>query len=75
MSLQSVGISNSLLLFIGDRMPEVILGAQAVGMLAILTHQYRQESPDDAMPDHVIRRLAELPAHLDALGDYGLVTQ
>ena len=50
--------------FVGDRLRDDVAGAKAIGMLAVLTHQYRQEPLDGARlaPDAVIRRLSDLPA-------------
>jgi len=55
--------------FVGDRLFDDISGAKAVGMRAVLTHQYRQEPLDgaSATPDAVIRRLDELPEALERL--------
>ena len=54
--------------FVGDRLVDDISGAQAIGMRAVLTHQFRQEdaSASDIAPDAIIRRLAELPAVIEA---------
>ena len=54
--------------FVGDRLVDDIGGAQAIGMRAVLTHQFRQEdaSASDIEPDGLIRRLAELPAVIEA---------
>ena len=43
--------------------------AQAVGMRAVLTHQFRQEPLDGANvePNAVVTRLAELPAAIAAI--------
>jgi HAD superfamily hydrolase (TIGR01662 family) len=56
-------------LFVGDRLLDDISGAKAVGMRAVLTHQYRQESLDTAIvpPDAVISRLGDLPAVIASL--------
>ncbi len=56
-------------LFIGDRLVDDVSGAQALGMRAVLTHQFRQEPLDNTnvKPDAVIRRLAELPAVIAAI--------
>lgn len=48
--------------FIGDRIVDDVAGAHAVGMRAVLTHQYRQEEVGDIEPDAVIKRISELPA-------------
>jgi FMN phosphatase YigB (HAD superfamily) len=47
--------------FVGDRLVDDIAGAQAVGMRAVLTRQYRQEEPDSIAPDAVIEHISELP--------------
>lgn len=49
-------------IFVGDRLVDDIAGAHALGMRAVLTHQYRQEQPDDdIVPDATIRLAQELP--------------
>lgn len=55
--------------FVGDRLIDDVSGAKAVGMRAVLTHQYRQEPLEDARvaPDAVVRRLAELPGVIEQL--------
>ena len=55
--------------FVGDRLREDIGGAQAVGMRAVLTRQFRVDEADgvEARPSAVIRRLAELPDLLSTL--------
>jgi HAD superfamily hydrolase (TIGR01662 family) len=54
--------------FVGDRLYDDVSGAQAAGMRAILTRQFRQEDDPDYAPDAVIEHIAELPATLEALG-------
>jgi hypothetical protein len=46
-----------------------VSGAKGIGMRAVLTHQYRQESLDGAVaqPDAVISRLGELPGVIERL--------
>ena len=58
-------------LFVGDRLLDDISGAKAIGMRAVLTHQYRQEPLEGAsvLPDAVITRLAELPALVARLSE------
>jgi putative hydrolase of the HAD superfamily len=51
--------------FVGDRLVDDIAGAQAVGMRGVLTHQYRQETPEDIQPDAVVERIADVPALLE----------
>lgn len=46
--------------FVGDRVKEDIVGAQALGMRAVLTHEFRQEDVGDAEPTAVIGRFSEL---------------
>ncbi len=55
--------------FVGDRLVDDIAGAQAVGMRAVLTQQYRHEQPDPstATPDATIRRLGEVPQAIERL--------
>jgi len=50
--------------FVGDRLVDDIAGAQAVGMRAVLTRQYRSEEPDSIAPDAVIEHITELPGVL-----------
>jgi HAD superfamily hydrolase (TIGR01549 family) len=49
-------------LFVGDRLREDVGGPQAIGMRAVLTRQYRQETPGPGtpQPDFVVERLPEL---------------
>ena len=56
-------------LFVGDRLIDDVSGAQAVGMRAVLTHQFRQEPLDGGAvePNAVIERLAELPYAITAI--------
>jgi HAD superfamily hydrolase (TIGR01549 family) len=55
-------------IFVGDRLHDDIAGAQAVGMLAVLTRQFRREEPvpSIAEPDVIIDRLADLSGIVDA---------
>jgi len=46
--------------FVGDRVREDVLGPRAVGIRAVLTHEFRQESPAGSAPLAVISRLEEL---------------
>ena len=52
--------------FVGDRLYDDISGAQAVGMRAVQTRQFRQEADPDSSPDAVIDHIRELPAVLSA---------
>ncbi len=62
-ALDELGVPPEEALFVGDRLVDDVGGAQAVGMRAVLTHQYRQEPLASAAsaPDAVVRRLGELP--------------
>jgi len=62
--LDQVGAKPVDSVFVGDRLVDDIAGAQAVGMRAVLTRQYRQEDPDSIAPDAVIEHINELPAIL-----------
>jgi len=67
-ALQGVDVEPPSAVFVGDRLVDDISGAQAVGMRAILTHQFRQEdvAATNIVPDAVVGRLAELPGVIDA---------
>lgn len=48
--------------FVGDRLVDDVAGAHALGMRAILTHQYRQEHPDeDLKPDAIVTDCTQVP--------------
>jgi putative hydrolase of the HAD superfamily len=68
-ALDELGVAAADAVFVGDRLWEDVGGARAVGMRAVLTHQYRQEPFDGATcpPDAVIRRLSELPDEIERL--------
>jgi putative hydrolase of the HAD superfamily len=65
--LERLHVPPEAVVFVGDRLREDVMGPKALGMRAILTHQFRQEDPAQAQvpPDAVITRLAELPAVLE----------
>jgi len=67
-ALEALGVAPQDAVFVGDRLRDDIAGAKAVGMRGVLTHQYRQErlEGEQVVPDAVIRRLAELPALVEA---------
>lgn len=66
-AMRAVGETAARTVFVGDRLNDDITGAQAVGMRAVLTREFRQEEPADVRPDAVIERLSELP---DVLADW-----
>jgi HAD superfamily hydrolase (TIGR01509 family) len=72
-ALDELGVEAEEAVFVGDRLVDDIGGARAVGMRAILTHQYRHETLDgsDVAPDAVIRRLAELPQAVERIEERG----
>jgi putative hydrolase of the HAD superfamily len=64
-ALERLGTTPEETVFIGDRLVDDVAGAQAVGMRAIHTTQWRHEEPGpDDHPDGTITTLAELPAIL-----------
>ena len=50
--------------FVGDRPYDDIYGAKRVGMRGVLIPHSEVPPHDGVVPDAVITRLAELPAHL-----------
>jgi putative hydrolase of the HAD superfamily len=61
--LEELDVKPTEAVFVGDRLVDDIAGAHALGMRAILTHQYRQEEPDeDLKPDAIVRNVTEVPA-------------
>jgi HAD superfamily hydrolase (TIGR01493 family) len=65
-ALRSLGLEPEDCLFVGDRVREDIRGPRAVGMSAILTHEFRQEDSGDAEPLAVLSHLADLLPLLDS---------
>lgn len=65
--LERLGVPPEAVVFVGDRLREDVMGPKALGMRAVLTHQFRQEDPTTASvpPDAVISRLSELPPLLE----------
>lgn len=68
MALERVGVEAPQAAFVGDRLFDDVSGAQAVGMRAVQTRQFRQEEDPDAHPNAVIDHLNELPAVLARWG-------
>ena len=60
-ALERVGTGPDETVFVGDRLYDDIGGAQAVGMRAVQTRQFRAEDDPSPRPDAVIGHLAELP--------------
>ncbi|MGH2442487.1 MAG: HAD family hydrolase [Chloroflexota bacterium] len=53
-------------LFVGDRLRDDISGAKALGMLGVLTRQFRQEDLDEsvAVPDFVVSDVSQIPPYV-----------
>lgn len=68
--LAELGVAPKEAVFVGDSVEADIHGAQAAGMRAVLTHQYRQESVEGVTPDHIIWRLPELVEYVDGLNSH-----
>lgn len=65
--VDGLGLDPADCLFVGDRVKEDVKGSQALGMRAVLSHEFRQEDVGDAQPIAVIRRFPELLEVLDRL--------
>lgn len=59
-ALRALGVGPGAALFVGDRVREDVIGPQAVGIRAVLTHEFRQEDPALSEPLGVIQRLDDL---------------
>jgi FMN phosphatase YigB (HAD superfamily) len=59
-ALDALDITPGEALFVGDRLLQDVIGPQAVGMRAVLTHEFRQEAVGHARPLAVIQRLDDL---------------
>lgn len=70
-ALEELDVPPEEAVFVGDRLDADVMGAQAAGMRAVLTHQYRQEPPDPsiATPEAMIQRLGELPQAIHRLAE------
>ena len=65
-ALDRVGVGADETLFVGDRLREDIRGPRALGMEAVLTHEFRREEPTAADGTVVVlESLAGLPSLLD----------
>jgi putative hydrolase of the HAD superfamily len=65
-ALTKVGVEPSRTVFVGDRVREDVQGPKSLGMRAVLTREWRQET-DPGAADFVIERLGELPPVLNRL--------
>jgi FMN phosphatase YigB (HAD superfamily) len=68
--LAELGVVPQEAIFVGDSPEADIRGAQGVGMRAVLTRQYRQESVEGVTPDRIIWRLPELVEYIDSLDSH-----
>jgi putative hydrolase of the HAD superfamily len=66
-ALNRLGVEPARTTFVGDRLYDDVSGAQAAGMRAVLTRQFRQEDDPEYAPDAVISHLSELPEALETL--------
>jgi putative hydrolase of the HAD superfamily len=65
-AMAAVGVTDpGACVFVGDRPWDDIYGAKSVGMRGVLIPHSEVPAHDGVVPDAVISRLAELPAHLD----------
>jgi HAD superfamily hydrolase (TIGR01509 family) len=66
-ALERLGVEPGETVFVGDRLYDDVSGAQAAGMRAVHTRQFRQEDDPDYAPDAVIDHLSELKEILERL--------
>jgi HAD superfamily hydrolase (TIGR01509 family) len=68
-ALRLIGVAAEEAVYVGDRLDADVQGPDAIGMRAVLTHQYRQEDASNApvKPAAVIRHLSELPAVIESM--------
>ncbi len=59
-ALGRLGVDPAAAVFVGDRLLDDVGGAQGVGMRAVQTREFRQESNAAVRPDAVIERLTEV---------------
>ena len=59
-ALHRIGVRPPETVFVGDRLYDDIGGAQAVGMRAVLSHQFRDEDDPAYAPDAVINHVRQL---------------
>jgi putative hydrolase of the HAD superfamily len=67
-ALTRIGAEPAQTVFVGDRLYDDIGGAQAAGMRAVQTTQFRHEEEPEPKPDAVIATLSGLPGVLTDLG-------
>jgi HAD superfamily hydrolase (TIGR01509 family) len=66
-TLDALGVPSAEAVFVGDRLYDDIGGAQAVGMRAVQTRQFRAEEDPEARPDATVDHLRELPDVLHSM--------
>lgn len=60
-ALRTIGGEPATTVFVGDRLNDDVVGAQALGMRTILTREFRAEEPGEIAPDAVVDTLSEVP--------------
>jgi HAD superfamily hydrolase (TIGR01509 family) len=62
-ALRAMGATPQTTIFVGDRLREDVGGPRAAGMRAVLSHQFRRETPEPGgpQPDALVDRLGQLP--------------
>jgi HAD superfamily hydrolase (TIGR01662 family) len=65
-TVEALGVAPETCIFVGDRVKEDVVGAQAIGMRAVLTHEFRQEEVGEATPLAIIKQFRELLDVLDS---------
>jgi len=66
-ALRRLGVEAKETVFVGDIVWADIEGAQALGMKAVLSYQYRREATGDVKPDLVVERLLGVVDYVDRL--------
>ena len=66
-ALERMAVGPAETVFVGDRLYDDVSGAQAVGMRAVQTRQFRQEADERYRSDAVIGHLRELPEAITRL--------
>ena len=62
-AVSKMGVTNSEVIFVGDRVEQDVVEPAKLGMRSVLTLQYREENAEASpvAPDAVINHLSELP--------------
>jgi len=65
-ALDQMGVAADRTMYVGDRLRNDVKGSARVGMRTVLLSRNGRFRPGRVRPDHVVRRLSELPALLHA---------